>query len=68
MKKDKKSRQLLIVPSGTVSEDGGFEDREAVMSEFDIQKTAESENFYPAIAQGIPISGFKDAVKKDKTR
>lgn len=67
-KKGDKSRQILIVPSGITGIDIGDSENQAPMTEFDIQKTAESENMYPAISQGYPISGFKDAVKEDKLR
>ena len=61
-------RPIIVVPDGVAElglEDSVFSPH---LAEFDVQKTAESEDLYPAIAQGFPVSGFKEIYKKDKFR
>ncbi|MBR0466483.1 MAG: hypothetical protein IJJ40_03205 [Clostridia bacterium] len=64
--KRRKRRHIIVVSSGIENSEFERIDEGHAMSEFDIQKTAESANLYPAIAQGYPVNGFKDAVKEDK--
>lgn len=67
--KDKRNknaqRQVIVVSSGVPEDELQGVDNTQALNEFDVQKTAESANLYPAIAQGYPVSGFKDVTKKE---
>lgn len=61
----RRKKPLIVVSSGIADDEFQAEISHNSISEFDVQKTAESEFLYPAIAQGYPVSGFKD-IKKNK--
>ena len=63
-----KEKQIIVVSSGVSDGEAENVDGFQALNEFDVQKTAETENLYPAIAQGYPVSGFKDIIKPDNTK
>lgn len=66
MKEKFKRRQIAVVPAAP--EEQFFQDTitEWNYSEFDVQPTADTENEFPVIAQGYPISGFKEIDKRNE--
>lgn len=65
----KNSRQVAIVPavySDDSLNESVFASDYSDFFEFDVQKTADTENDFPTIAQGYPISGFKDVINHGK--
>ena len=66
--KRRRRNHIIVVSSGIENSEFERIDDGHTMSEFDIQKTAESVNLYPTIAQGYPVNGFKDFEKPDITK
>lgn len=66
--KRKEKKNIFVVPSGITEGEFQMTDNADPLIEFDVQKTAESVNLYPTIAQGYPISGIKDIEREDPRR
>lgn len=66
MSKRKKKKQITVVPS-YVSDTGSVEQRlnQPVLSEFNVQETADTENVFPTISQAFPHENVKNIRKKD---
>ncbi len=65
--KRKPKRQIAVIPAVNQNSDLYDTVTEWNFSEFDVQPTADTENEFPVIAQGYPISGFKE-IKKQQER
>lgn len=59
-KNKKRIKPQLVEPSVIDYESYGDFLVESHFGEFDVQLTADTENEYPFIAHGYPITGFKD--------
>ena len=68
MKDKNGEKQIIIVSAGVSDGKADNVDGFSALGEFDVQKTAETANLYPAIAQGYPVSGFKEITKPDITK
>ncbi len=68
MSKKRNYKPLLIEPSSIDYDMFGDFLIESHYGEFDVQLTADTDNEFPAIAHGYPITGFKDLENKENFR